>query len=133
MRETALRGISYSEIKVSLTVGHNKQEGAALQRGADSALTMSGQPAYHKRPVLSHHLRCICIRGSHLVGSSRTSKRRNRYAKARYSSQYARLRDVLIIHSSGKYFRLGAYFMPKQLRGPLEKTTSQLPKVLDSG
>ena len=126
--------ISYNEITVSPTVDHNKQKDVALQRGAGGALTMSDQQAYHKRPaLLVSHLIYMCVRGSHLIGSSRTSKCRNRYAKARYSSQYARLRDVLMLSFTRKDFRLGAYFMPKQLRGPFEKATSQLPKVLDPG
>jgi hypothetical protein len=59
---------------------------------------MSGQQAYHKRRVefVSHQAMVSWYMGSHLVGSSRTSKRRNRCANARYSSQYARLRNISI-------------------------------------
>jgi hypothetical protein len=69
--------------------------------------------------------------GSHLLGSSRTSKRRNRYANVRYSSQYARLRNVLNTSLTPK--GSNTHFMPRQLRGPFENVTRQLSKALDPG
>jgi hypothetical protein len=88
-----------NEIAIIQTVGHNRHEDVALQRQVRNALTISGQRAYHSHPVaLVSHQPTIRIRASHLFGSSRTSKRRNRYANVRYSSQYARLKDILISH-----------------------------------
>ena len=81
-------------LQIIQTVDHNRHEDAALHRSVGNAQTMSGQRTYHKRPVAQS----IVIRqyyvSAHLVRSSRTLKRRNRCAKLRYSSQYARLNDV---------------------------------------
>ncbi len=59
------------------------------------------------------------------------SKRRNRDASVRYSSQYARLKDMSISSLTSKHY--SAHFIPRQLRGPFEKTTRQFSKALDSG
>jgi hypothetical protein len=65
---------------------------------------MSGQRAYYVELHWSVITSGKWYLGSHLIGSSRTSKRRNMYAKVRYSSQYAKLRDVLTSsHNPDKY------------------------------
>jgi len=92
-------------------------------------------PRQVSRPVASTNFDWSVImqreEGCHLVESSWTSKRRNKWAKPRYSSQYARLRDTLDFIITPKNF--SAHFMPRQLRGPFEKITSQLSKALESG
>ena len=92
------------------TAEHNRHEDAALQRPLRNALTISSQRDYHSHPVaLVSHRATIQIRGSHLSGSSQTSNRRNRYANARYSSQYARLKNVLISRHISKYYKSSLY------------------------
>ncbi len=41
----------WNETAIIQTVEHNRHEGTVLQRGARNALTISGQQAYHKRPI----------------------------------------------------------------------------------
>jgi hypothetical protein len=119
------------EIAIIQTVDNKRHEDAALRRVARNVLTMSCQQAWYRVAFVSHQAIVLWSICSHLFRSSRTSKRRNRYANVRYSSQYARLRDVLML--SPIPTDSDAHFMPRQLRGPFEKATSQLSKDLDSG
>ena len=86
----------WNEIPIIQTVEHNRREDVALQRGGRNALTISGQQAYHNRPIalVSHQGRYVCV-DSYLFGSSRTSNHRNKYAIMRYSWQYARLHSTM--------------------------------------
>jgi hypothetical protein len=50
------------------TVEHNRHEDVALQRAGRNALTISGQQAYHKRPIaLVSHQGVVRMRGFSLV------------------------------------------------------------------
>jgi hypothetical protein len=65
--------------EINQSVDHNRHEDAALQRAAGNARTISGQQAYHKRPVavnrsvIGHHnstcvLTCLDPHERRIVG-----------------------------------------------------------------
>jgi hypothetical protein len=109
-------------------VGRSTHEGARPRKGAGNARTMSSRQAYDS---MFNHRTVSKHRKFYLVTSGRTSKRRNRCARTRYNSQYAKLSGEITKHAQKT--KKTAYFMPRQLRGPFEKLTNQLSNAWESG
>jgi hypothetical protein len=73
-------------------------EGARLRKRAGNVPTISSQQAYDT--AVNHTSRTVSKHGNfYLVTSGRTSKRRNRCARTRYNSQYAKLSGEITKHA----------------------------------
>ena len=123
-------------------VVYNRRANAVPRTKAENVRTMSGQPACHKsRQVPIGQSLCdastdkkVCWSLPGRIFTNVETTEQVSKGEVKFTIRQA-IRDRLISFISGanswKFF--SAYFMPRQLRGPLEKLMSQASRALESG